>query len=56
VHEKRREQGRRGGIAMLIRKGIKVSKVLTSEYSQAALLQLPLGKEQWVCNVYIPPV
>jgi hypothetical protein len=56
VFEERRESGRRGGIAMLIRKGIKVLKYLGNEYTQGICLQIQGGDRIWVGNIYLPPV
>jgi exonuclease III len=38
VFEQRREQGKRGGIAMLIKKGIKVVRYIGNEYAQGVCL------------------
>jgi hypothetical protein len=56
VFEERRESGRRGGIAMLIRKGIKVLKYIGNEYTQGICLQIQGGDRIWVGNIYLPPV
>jgi exonuclease III len=40
VFKERRESGRRGGIAMLIRKGIKVVKYSGNEYTQGICLHI----------------
>ena len=56
LYEQRRVNGTRGGIAMLVRKGIKVIQVTGNEYAQGVCLQLVGGEIAWVCNVYLPPV
>ena len=33
VYEERREKGKRGGIAILIRKGLKITKYMGNEYA-----------------------
>jgi exonuclease III len=55
VFEQRRTRGNRGGIAVLVRKGIRVQQTLGNEFAQAVRLQLPTGNAYWVCNVYMPP-
>jgi exonuclease III len=55
VFEQRRPRGNRGGIAVLVRKGIKVQHSMGNEYAQAVRILLPTGATQWVCNVYLPP-
>ena len=55
VFEQRRPHGNRGGIAIMVRKGIKVRKVVGNEYAQSVEIQLPTGDSYWVCNSYLPP-
>ena len=55
VFKQRRQTGSRGGLAILVRKGIRVSKVTGNEYAQAVKLQLPTGEAYWVGNAYLPP-
>ncbi len=56
VYEQRRATGTRGGIATLVRKGIKIIKESGNEFAQAVQLQLPNGDAYWVCNTYLPPM
>ena len=56
VYEERRAKGNRGGIAMVIRKGIKVLKYIGNEYAQGVCIQIQGGETAWVGNVYLPPV
>ena len=55
VYEERREKGIRGGIALLVRKGIKVTKYVGNEYAQGVGIQVQGGDTIWVGNVYLPP-
>ena len=55
VHEERRTKGKRGGIAILIRKGIKVVRYMGNEYAQGVGIQVQGGDIIWVGNVYLPP-
>jgi exonuclease III len=55
VFEQRRTQGNRGGIAILVRKGIKTLKYNGNQYAQGICIDVQ-GKEKiWVGNVYLPP-
>ena len=56
VHEERRTKGKRGGIAILIRKGVKVLKYMGNEYAQGVCIQVQGGDTIWVGNVYLPPI
>jgi hypothetical protein len=56
VYEERRDKGHRGGIAIIIRKGIKILKYIGNEYAQGVCIQLQGGETAWVGNVYLPPV
>jgi exonuclease III len=38
VYEERRQTGKRGGIAMLVRKGIKIIRYIGNEYAQGICL------------------
>jgi exonuclease III len=38
VYEQRREKGKRGGIAILVRKGIKINRYVGNEYAQGVCL------------------
>jgi exonuclease III len=38
VYEERRQAGKRGGIAMLVRKGIKIIRYISNEYAQGICL------------------
>ena len=55
VFEQRREKGKRGGIAMIVKKGIKVLRYIGNEYTQGVCLQGQGGEKIWVGNVYLPP-
>jgi hypothetical protein len=54
--EQRRERGSRGGIAVIIRKGIKILRYIGNEFAQGVCLQVQGGEKLWVGNVYMPPV
>ena len=54
--EQRRERGSRGGIAIIIRKGIKILSYIGNEFAQGVCLQVQGGEKLWVGNVYMPPV
>ncbi len=56
VYEQRRASGTRGGIATLVRKGVKVIKACGNEFAQAVQIQLPTSATYWVCNTYLPPM
>jgi exonuclease III len=56
VYEERRAKGGRGGIAMIIRKGIKVIQYIGNEYAQGICIQTLGGDTAWIGNVYLPPV
>jgi hypothetical protein len=40
VYEERRAKGIRGGIALLVRKGVKVVKYVGNEYAQGVCIQV----------------
>jgi exonuclease III len=40
VHEERRAKGKRGGIAIIVRKGIKILKYMGNEYAQSVGIQI----------------
>ena len=50
-----RRSGRRGGIAILVRDGLCVHRVLGNEYAQFVELRLPNGALCTIANVYLPP-
>ncbi len=50
-----RRSGRRGGIAILVREGICVHRVVGNEYAQFVELRLPNGALCTVGNTYLPP-
>ena len=54
--EHRRSRGKRGGIAVLVRKGIHVMAHHSTECAQVLTVQGPHGARGAICNVYIPPV
>lgn len=53
--EQRREQGKRGGIAMYIKSALNVVKSRGNEYAQTAQIQLPDSTKFSITNVYMPP-
>jgi exonuclease III len=55
VFEQRRDKGRRGGMAILVKNGIQVTKYIGNEYSQGVCIQVHGGEKIWVGNVYMPP-
>jgi exonuclease III len=55
VFEERRAKDRRGGIAMFVKKGVKIRKYVGNEYAQGVGIQGQGGEIIWLCNVYIPP-
>ena len=55
VYEERRAKDRRGGIAILVKKGIKLRKYAGNEYAQGLGVQGQGGETIWVGNVYLPP-
>lgn len=56
VLEHRRPKGKRGGIALLVKKGLNWTLVHTCEYAQVLKLGLPDHQEAFVVNTYLPPV
>ena len=54
--EHRRSQGKRGGIALLIRQGISILSHHSNEVAQVVTILGPHGARGALCNVYIPPV
>jgi hypothetical protein len=55
VFEQRRETGKRGGIAILVRNGIQVLRHVGNEYSQGICIQIHGGEKLWIGNIYMPP-
>jgi len=55
VYEERRATDRRGGIAIIIKMGIKVLKYVGNEYAQGLGIQGHGGELLWIGNVYMPP-
>ncbi len=56
VFEQRRNTGKRGGIAIIVRNGIQVLRHIGNEFSQGVCLQVHGGEKLWVGNVYMPPI
>jgi exonuclease III len=56
VFEQRREKGKRGGIAILVRNGIQVIRHIGNEYTQGVCIQVQGGEKIWIGNVYLPPI
>ena len=52
--EQRRQVGPRGGIAVYVRRGLKLLRHVGNEYVQWVQLQLPDSSILNVCNVYLP--
>ena len=50
-----RRAGNRGGIAILVREGLAVHRVVGNEYAQFVELRPPQGELLTVANVYLPP-
>jgi hypothetical protein len=50
-----RRSGRRGGIAILVKEGLHVSRVVGNEYAQLVELRTHGGAMCTVANVYLPP-
>ncbi len=50
-----RRTGNRGGIAILVKDGIAVHRVVGNEYAQFVELRPPQGDMLTVANVYLPP-
>ena len=50
-----RRSGRRGGIAILVREGLCVHRVVGNEYAQFVELRLPNGALCTIGNTYLPP-
>jgi hypothetical protein len=55
VFEQRRNKGNRGGIAIIIKKGIKVNKYIGNEYAQGMCIDVQGGEKLWIGNIYMPP-
>jgi exonuclease III len=55
VFEERRNKGNRGGIAILVRKGIKTTHYKGNEYAQGMCMNVQGGEKLWIGNVYMPP-
>jgi exonuclease III len=55
VYEQRRATGTRGGLAIIVRKGLRVVQHVGNDIAQAIQVQLPGGPMQWFGNVYLPP-
>lgn len=54
-YEHRRTKGKRGGIAILVRKGINILSNRSSEFAQVLSILSPHGARGALCNVYMPP-
>ena len=55
VVERRRDKGRRGGLAILVRKSLKILSENSNEYALQVQLGLPDGQRATITNVYLPP-
>ena len=55
MFEQRRNKGNRGGIAIIIKKGIKVHNYVGNEYAQGMCIEVQGGEKLWIGNVYMPP-
>ena len=44
VHDQRRSKGKRGGFAMLVRKGLHCKRTMCNEYAQLVDIQLEAGR------------
>ena len=55
VFEQRQNKGNRGGIAIIVRKGIKFFKYNGNEYAQGICTDVQGGEKVWIGNVYMPP-
>jgi exonuclease III len=55
VFEQRRNKGNRGGIAIIVRKGIKISQYRGNEYAQGVCIDVQGGEKVWIGNIYMPP-
>ena len=44
VHDQRRTKGKRGGFAMLVRKGLQCTRTLCNDYAQLVDIQLEAGR------------
>jgi exonuclease III len=55
IFEERRNKGNRGGIAILARKGIKISQYRGNEYAQKMCMEVQGGDHIYIGNVYMPP-
>ncbi len=53
--EQRRAQGRRGGLAIMVRNSIRILSHHGNEYAQQVQLGLPDGQRATITNVYLPP-
>jgi hypothetical protein len=53
--EERRDYGKRGGIAILVKKGIKIMKSMGNEYAQMICIQGQGSEKVWIGNIYLPP-
>lgn len=52
----RRQRGKRGGFAILVRDGLHVLRTHANEFAQLVDLQLHDGSRLAIVNVYMPPV
>ena len=55
VWEQRRQTASKGGIAILVRRGLVVERSEGNEYAQVAQIKLPDSTRLYVVNVYLPP-
>jgi hypothetical protein len=51
IFEERRNKGNRGGIAIIVRTGIKVAQYRGNEYAQGMCLSVQGGEKIWIGNV-----
>ena len=56
VFEQRRARGHRGGIAVLVRKGLSIGRSFGNEYAQVVDITTPNGAAAAIVNVYFPPI
>ena len=55
VLEQRRQKGRRGGIAIIVRNSLPILAYQGNEYAQFVHVGLPDGEKAVIKNVYLPP-
>ena len=56
IYEELRAKNSRGGIAIIIKKGLKIRRYKGNEYAQGVGIQGSGGELIWIGNVYLPPV